>query len=106
MVDAVASHSLPLAGGGRLAENNMHFGRVLRAAGMPVGPGKILDAVNAVRAVGVASRRDFYWSLHAVFVNRRDQHEKQYRRQYWNRDDRRKEPQAVTRPRPERPRPT
>jgi hypothetical protein len=61
--------------GSKLVPNIMHFGRVLRAAGLPVGPGKILDAVNAVRAVGVASRRDFYWALHAVFVNRRDQHE-------------------------------
>lgn len=61
--------------GSKLLPNIMHFGRILRSAGMPVGPGKILDAVSAVEAVGVASRRDFYWSLHAVFVNRRDQHE-------------------------------
>ena len=61
--------------GSKLVPNIMHFGRVLRSAGMPVGPGKILDAVQAVLAVGIASRRDFYWSLHAVFVNRRDQHE-------------------------------
>ena len=53
----------------------MHFGRVLRAAGLPIGPGKVLNAVNAVRAVGITNRPDFYWSLHAVFVNRRDQHE-------------------------------
>ncbi|MEE8332610.1 MAG: VWA domain-containing protein [Alphaproteobacteria bacterium] len=59
----------------KLLSNIMHFGRVLRSAGLPVGPGKIIDAVNAVRAVGVTHRRDFYWSLHAVFVNRRDQHE-------------------------------
>jgi uncharacterized protein with von Willebrand factor type A (vWA) domain len=61
--------------GSKLAPNIMHFGRVLRSAGLPVGPGKILDAVQAVLAVGIANRRDFYWSLHAVFVNRRDQHE-------------------------------
>ena len=61
--------------GSRLVSNIMHFGRVLRAAGLPVGPGKILDAVNAVREVGVTQRSDFYWALHAVFVNRRDQHE-------------------------------
>jgi uncharacterized protein with von Willebrand factor type A (vWA) domain len=59
----------------KLVPNIMHFGRVLRSAGLPVGPGKILDAVQAVLAVGIESRRDFYWSLHAVFVNRRDQHE-------------------------------
>jgi hypothetical protein len=61
--------------GAKLAPNVMHFGRVLRSAGLPVGPGKIIDAVKAVQAVGIASRKDFYWTLHAVFVNRRDQHE-------------------------------
>ncbi len=53
----------------------MHFARVLRAAGLPIGPGRVLDAIRAVRAVGVADREDFYWTLHAVFVNRRDQRE-------------------------------
>lgn len=62
-------------GGGKLIENIMHFGRTLRAAGLPVGPGKVLDAVEAVRVAGIANRRDFYWTLHAVFVNRRDQRE-------------------------------
>ena len=68
---------LPEAGddGGKLAVNIMHFARVLRAAGLPVGPGKVIDAVGAVETVGVANRRDFYWTLHAVFVNRRDQRE-------------------------------
>jgi uncharacterized protein with von Willebrand factor type A (vWA) domain len=53
----------------------MHFARVLRSAGLPVGPGKVLDAIRAVEAVGIGSRSDFYWTLHAVFVNRRDQRE-------------------------------
>ncbi|MCW2243821.1 vWA domain-containing protein [Azospirillum canadense] len=60
---------------GGLAINLMHFARALRAAGLPVGPGKLLQAVEAVEAVGVGSRADFYWALHAVFVNRRDQRE-------------------------------
>lgn len=61
--------------GKRLVANIMHFGRVLRAAGLPLGPGKTLDAVAAVGEVGITDRKDFYWALHAVFVNRRDQHE-------------------------------
>ncbi len=61
--------------GGRLAQNLMRFGRVLRSAGLPVGPGKVLDAIRAVETVGIDSRADFYWALHAVFVNRRDQRE-------------------------------
>ncbi len=60
---------------GRLVDNIMQFARVLRAAGLPVGPGKVIDAAQSVRAVGLASREDFYWTLHAVFVNRRDQRE-------------------------------
>jgi hypothetical protein len=51
----------------------MHFARTLRAAGLPVGPGKVIDGVQAVQAVGITDRRDFYWTLHAVFVNRPDQ---------------------------------
>ncbi len=61
--------------GYRLAENIMHFARVLRAAGLPLGPGKVLDGVRAVIAAGVGSREDFYWTLFAVFVNRQDQRE-------------------------------
>src|ERR671923_1236434 len=61
--------------GGLLLANLMHFARTLRAAGLPVGPGKVIDAVDAVRTVGITDRRDFYWTLHAVFVNRRDQRE-------------------------------
>ncbi|MEL6578076.1 MAG: VWA domain-containing protein, partial [Pseudomonadota bacterium] len=37
-------------GGGRLAENVMHFARALRAAGLPVGPGRVADAVTALEA--------------------------------------------------------
>ena len=58
---------------GRLVANLMHFARTLRAAGLPVGPGKVIDAVQAVRTIGITNRRDFYWTLHAVFVNRPDQ---------------------------------
>ncbi|MEA2755433.1 MAG: uncharacterized protein QOJ54_1722 [Aliidongia sp.] len=61
--------------GGRLVASLMYFARVLRAAGLPVGPGTLLTAVEAVRAVGLTDRRDFYWALHAIFVNRRDQRE-------------------------------
>ena len=61
--------------GGLLSENIMHFGRVLRRAGLPIGPGQVLAALRAVEAVGLGSRVDFYWTLHSVFVNRRDQRE-------------------------------
>ena len=57
---------------GKLAENIVYFARALRAAGIPVGPGSVLDALTAVRAAGVGTRDDFYWTLHAVFVKRHD----------------------------------
>jgi len=59
--------------GGRLAENVMHFARVLRTAGLPIGPDKVRDALEALQIAGVRRRDDFYWTLHSVFVDRRDQ---------------------------------
>ena len=57
---------------GRLAENIVYFARALRAAGIPVGPGAVLDALAAVEAACVGTREDFYWTLHAVLVKRRE----------------------------------
>jgi uncharacterized protein len=58
---------------GFLADNVLHFVRVLRAAGMPVGPAKVIDAIAAVEAVGVANKTDFREALAAVLVSRHDQ---------------------------------
>ena len=57
---------------GRLAENIVYFARALRAAGIPVGPGAVLDALEALKVAGVGTREDFYWTLHAVFVKRHE----------------------------------
>lgn len=65
----------PLESGGKLAANLMHFGRVLREAGLPVGPSTVLDALDAAMAGPLRKREDFYWTLHTVFVKRRDQRE-------------------------------
>jgi uncharacterized protein with von Willebrand factor type A (vWA) domain len=53
----------------------MHFARVLREAGLPVGPGHVLDALDAAQCGCLRSRDDFYWTLHAVFVKRREHRE-------------------------------
>ncbi|MGH1331657.1 MAG: vWA domain-containing protein [Paracoccaceae bacterium] len=58
---------------GKLAHNIAHFARALRAAGVPVGPGRVLDAVRAIEAVGFTERRDFYYALQACFVSRPEQ---------------------------------
>ena len=54
----------------RLAQNIAHFARALRKAGLPIGPGRIIDAVRAVEAVGFTQKADFYWTLHACFVTK------------------------------------
>jgi uncharacterized protein len=60
---------------GKLAVNIMHFARVLREAGLPVGPGHVLDVLDAVQAGSLRSREDFYWTLHAILVKRREHKE-------------------------------
>ncbi len=55
---------------GRLADNIVHFARALRAAGLPVGPGRVVDAVRAVQAAGFTGKSDFYWALQACFISR------------------------------------
>lgn len=55
-----------------MAANVMHFCRALRAAGLPVGTGRTIDAARAVARAGLRRRDDFYWTLHASLVDRRD----------------------------------
>src|SRR5256886_10000676 len=57
---------------GRLAELIVHCARAVRAAGIPVGPGAVMDALAGVEAAGVGARGNFYWTLHAVLVNRHE----------------------------------
>ena len=54
----------------KLVQNITWFARALRKAGLPVGPGRVIDAIRAVQAAGFSGRADFYWTLHACFVSR------------------------------------
>ncbi len=54
----------------KLAQNITHFARALRKAGLPIGTGRVVDAIRAVQAAGFTQKQDFYWTLHACFVNR------------------------------------
>ncbi|WP_377193561.1 vWA domain-containing protein [Ruegeria meonggei] len=54
----------------KLAQNITHFARALRKAGLPIGTGRVVDAIRAVQAAGFTEKQDFYWTLHACFVNR------------------------------------
>ena len=55
---------------GRLAENVMHFARVLRAAGMPVGSDRVQTALQALQVAGLARRDDFHAVLAACLLDR------------------------------------
>src|SRR5215207_914063 len=59
-------------GAGRIADNIVYFARALRKAGLPVGPAAVIDAIRAVETAGIGSRDDFYWTLHSVFVKKRE----------------------------------
>ncbi|PCH70394.1 MAG: VWA domain-containing protein [Rhodobacteraceae bacterium] len=54
----------------RLGQNIIHFARALRKAGLPIGTGRVIDAIRAVEVAGFSEKSDFYWTLHACFVNR------------------------------------
>ncbi|RZI45013.1 VWA domain-containing protein [Herbaspirillum sp. HC18] len=60
------------AANGMLAENIMHFSRVLRRAGLPLGPAAATDALQAVQAVGLQGKEAFYFALSAVMVHRHE----------------------------------
>ncbi|MGV3655537.1 MAG: vWA domain-containing protein [Noviherbaspirillum sp.] len=58
---------------GLLADNVVHFARVLRRAGLPIGPAKVVDALRALCEIGLERRDDFYFALSAVLVDRHEQ---------------------------------
>ena len=57
------------------ADNVAHFARVLRAAGIPVGPDRVLAALDAIEAVGLDRRDDVHAALSAVMLDRHEQQE-------------------------------
>jgi uncharacterized protein len=57
---------------GLMADNVIGFARALRAAGIPVGPGAVIDAMNALQLIEIGNRADVYTTLEAVFVKRHE----------------------------------
>jgi uncharacterized protein with von Willebrand factor type A (vWA) domain len=57
----------------RLAENVMHFARVLRDAGMPVGTDRVLLSLDALCVAGIRSRADLRSVLAACLLSRGEQ---------------------------------
>jgi hypothetical protein len=58
---------------GKLVDNVMQFARILRGAGLPVGPGQVIEVLRAIEQVGIGQREDFYWALFATCVTRIEQ---------------------------------
>ena len=58
---------------GRLPENVVHFTRLLRAAGLRIGPDRAIDAVRALEIAGAHRRDDWYWTMSAVLLSREEQ---------------------------------
>lgn len=56
-----------------IVDNIVHFARVLRRAGLQVGPDRVLSAIAAVQAVGVERREDLHAALSAVMLDRHEQ---------------------------------
>jgi len=59
---------------GKFTDNILYFSRVLRGAGMRVGPADVVEAVRSVEQAGISNRDDFYWVLHCVLVKRHEDH--------------------------------
>jgi uncharacterized protein with von Willebrand factor type A (vWA) domain len=57
---------------GKLPENIVYFARALRIAGVPVGAGAVVEAVEALADGALGGRDDVYWVLHAIFVKRHE----------------------------------
>ena len=57
---------------GNIADNVVGFARALRAAGLPVGPGAVIDAMNALQLIEIGNRADVFTTLESIFVKRHE----------------------------------
>jgi uncharacterized protein len=57
---------------GQTADNIIGFARALRVAGIPVGSGAVIDAMNALQLVEIGKRADVFATLETVFVKRHE----------------------------------
>lgn len=56
-----------------LTRHVVTFGRVLREAGLPVGPGRLADALRGLDLVDLGRQDDVYWTLRVTLVARREE---------------------------------
>jgi uncharacterized protein with von Willebrand factor type A (vWA) domain len=58
--------------GTAFADNVLLFGRVLRAAGLAVHHGRLVDAIHALELVGIGSREDVRATLRSLLIHRHE----------------------------------
>src|SRR3954447_15597030 len=56
----------------QFADNIVGFARALRAAGLPVGPGAVIDAMTALEVIDIGKRADVFTTLESIFVKRHE----------------------------------
>ena len=56
-----------------LVRHVVAFGRVLRAAGLDVGPGRVAEALAGLDNVEIGSREDVYWALRLTLVSKAEE---------------------------------
>ena len=57
---------------GKLLHNLVLFGRLLRALGMDVNPGRMIDLVDALGYVEIGRKADFYFTARSLLVHHKD----------------------------------
>lgn len=63
MTSSANTHLLP---------NLLHFGRLLRAVGLSIHPGRMLDLAEALRLVNLGSRDEVFFTMQALLVHRQE----------------------------------
>lgn len=53
---------------GSLTANSLHFIRMLRALGLPVGTGRAAEYLEALNLIDISSRRDVYYAARALLL--------------------------------------
>jgi uncharacterized protein with von Willebrand factor type A (vWA) domain len=102
----------PQTGRGQLATNVMHFGRLLRRAGLPVGTPEVLAAGQALELVDLGAREEMRTALAATMM-RRHEHQEIFDRAFalfWRDPEALRQDAALAllqaeKPKPERPKP-
>jgi uncharacterized protein with von Willebrand factor type A (vWA) domain len=63
----------PAQSEGGFVRHVVTFGRILREAGLEVGPGRISDALTGLDCLDIRNRDDVYWTLRTTLVSRAEE---------------------------------